>query len=547
MGAFSTMWNAGVAGWNAGIYAARRVFEDPASAYQQESFVQQYSEYQLLWAYYNNSMFDRTARFLNTGWTGSWQNNRYNPSFNNWQLYKSNYNLYRNIRMIYNPVWRLVNFYSGQIYPGVLSEDGDALPDGIPLAIPFSQDTDPYLKDAIAQFWQWSGWQAKKSVFVKYGAALGSVLIEVIDDVAHGKVIADIPWPGFVRDLQLDAAGNVKRYSLQYSVWNQDDGSYIYRKDVDQDSIRYYKDDEEFDYYGNGAIVENPYGFVPAVWCKHADVGGDHGSPAMSGSFGKIDELNSIVSHVHDQMHKVIGAPLMISADGAINNLFGNKTRGQTNEFEKPAQEQENVLMLKAPPGSTVSPLAGDLSLADAAVHIDRLIGEIEKDHPELTYYEQMRNMSQVTGPAAQRLAGDVASRLVDAQAMYDQASMRIFQMAVAMGGMRANSGAWGALSRQQQKFTPFDLQSYQRGDLDMAIMPRPLMMPTKMEVAQEKQAFWTGVGVAVQQAGMPLEAVLRDEGWDDDELATLGADKVAAIQRDQMLASEDVVPEVQQ
>lgn len=540
MGMVSRLMNAGVAGWNAGWYAARRVYENPAEAKQQEMFVQRYSEYELLWAYYNNSMFERTARWMNS-WAGNWTNNRFWPPHNGWQAYRSNYNLYRNIRLIYNPVRRLVDFYAGTIYPGVLSEDGQGLPDSVPVAIPFSEDTDTALKDAIAQFWQWSNWQAKKSVLVRYGAALGSVLCEIVDDVEGGKVCAEVIWPGFVRDLTLDAAGNVKMYSLQYAVWNDNDGSYIFRKDVDQQQIAYYKDDEPFD-YGYGTITENPYGFVPAVWIKHMDTGSDHGSPAIAGSFGKIDELNSLVSHTHDQIHKIIGAPFIIWSDGAMNNLFGKPSKGQTNEFEKPASEQENVLMLKGPAGGSVSSLAGNLDLSASKDHADRLIGEIEQDHPELAFYRELRAMSQVTGPAASRLVGDVNGRVIEVMANYDQAMMSLFRMVVAIGGFRANTGSWGPLNRQQQKFTPFNLDSYESGDLDMAIMPRPLLTPTKLEQAQEKMAFWQGVGAGVT-AGVPVETLLEDEGWDKDKLAALGQAKEDNIRRQQMLAQEDTIP----
>jgi hypothetical protein len=544
MGFFGNIMQSFSNSWQAGIYAARRVFEDPSTAHQQEMFAQRSSEFMLLWAYYNSSMFDKTARWLNSG---SWQNNAFWPASGGWQLYKSNYNLYRNIRMIYNPVRRLVDSYAGWIYPGVLSEDGDDLPDGVQLAIPFSDDTDPALKMAIAQFWQWSNWQAKKSVLVRYGAALGSVLIEAIDDVERGKIYGEIQWPGFVRHLSLDAAGNVKAYSLQYSVWNLDEGSYLYRKDVDQDQICYYRNDEPYD-YGYGAIVENIYGFVPAVWIKHIDVGADYGSPSIAGSFGKIDELNNLASHAHDQIHKIIGAPAVIWSDAPISNLFGkeSKNRGTTTDFEKPAQEQENVLMLKGPSGGSLSSLAGNLSLSDTKEYMVNLLSEIESDHPELTFYQQLRTMSQVTGPGANRMMGDVESRVVECQANYDQAMIKLFQMSVAIGGMRANSGAWGTLNRQQQKFKPFGLDSYARGDLDMAIMPRPLLMPTKKEIAEEKQSMWLGVQAAVT-AGAPLELVLRDEGWSDDALAALGQAKADAIMRDQMTQQEDVEPAQEQ
>ena len=67
-------------------------------------------------------------------------------------------------------------------------------------------------------------------------------------------------------------------------------------------------------------------------------------------------------------------------------------------------------------------------------------------------------------------------------------------------------------------------------------------MVPTKLEQAQERQIVWTGVGLATS-AGVPLDFALREEGFTDEEIKMLGADRIAQIQRDQMLASEDVVP----
>lgn len=504
------------------LYAAmRRVFDNPANDFTQDTFYQRELDYMLLWAYYNGSMFDKAARLINswgmTGWT-----------YRSWDRYKANYNLYRNIRLVYNPTRRLVDFYAGTIYPGVLSEDGDDLPDGVSLAIPFSEDTTPELKDAVAQFWTWSNWQAKKSVEVRYGAALGSVLVEVVDDFEKGYVCAEIVWPGFIWDLVLDPSGNVESYTIQYSA-RDDEGFYLYKKEVDINSFRYFRNDEPYD-YGQGAEVPNLYGFVPAVWIKHLDVGSDHGSPVIAGSMAKIDELNSLVSHVHDQVHKVIGAPMIMWSAGSIANLFGTTKRGPTNEFTEPTTDQESILMLKGPPDGRVDQLAGNLALGDTLPVIQQLIAEIEQDNPELTFYNQLREMSQVTGPAAARLVGDVAGRVTEAQAIYDQFNIRLFQMAVAIGGYRANSGAWGPLNDQQKKFLPFNLDSYQRGDLEMAIMPRPLLTATKQEKSQESLAMWTGVKMAVD-AGTPLKLVLAQEGWTDEELQEL--DKAQKVEDD--------------
>lgn len=510
----STLYQAGVAAYT----AARRVFEDPSIAHNQTLYLNQQAMYNLMWSYYNNSMFERIV-----GAANAWN---WNVFAGGWAAYKMNYNLYRNIRLIYNPTKRLVDFYAGQVYGGVLAKDSQKLPDGIPLAVPFSPDTDPAVIDAVAQFWKWSNWQARKSVQVRYGAALGSVLIEIEDDLEHGRVAANIVWPGFVIDLEQDTAGNVKKYVLQYLAQDET-GGYQYRKEVDAEGFRYYRDGEPFD-YGTGTSSPNPYGFVPAVWVKHIDTGGQHGAPAISGAFGKIDELNNLASHVHDQIHKIIGSPLVFWTSAKVSQLDAIAPRVDSAELSEPAGDQESVFYLKGPAGGKVESLAGNLSLADSVVYMDRLIGEIEQDHPELTFYKELRAMSQVTGPAASRLVGDVASRFSEVAASYDAANVRLFQMALAIGGFRANAGAWGrSLSAHQQKFLPFNLDSYERDELDMTIVPRALLVPTKSEIAQEQELMWRGVYYG-GQVGVPPEFILREAGWTEDRISQLVAARAA-------------------
>ncbi len=489
MGWWNTMLQAGVAAYT----AARRVFEDPGTSHNQLLYLNQQAAYNLLWSYYNNAMFERivtTAGALNSvTFAGGWS------------VYKQNYNLYRNIRMIYNPTRRLVDFYAGQVYPGVLSEDGLKLPDGVPLAVPFSEDTSKELKSAIAQLWQWSNWQARKSVQVRFSAALGNTLIEIADDVEHGQVSMNVIWPGFVVDLHLDSADNVKSYAIQYLAQDET-GGYLYRKEVDKREFRYYRNGEPFD-YGDGQVAENPYGFCPAVWLKHVDIGGQHGSPAIAGSFGKIDELNNLASHFHDQIHKIIGAPMLIGSSTSIANISQVTKRVPTSEFIEPATDQESILLLKGSADSKVSSLAGKLDLAGTLAAMKELLTEVEQDHPELTFYKELRAMSQVTGPAAARLVGDVANRFAEVAAIVDQANVKLFQMAVAIAGFRANSGAWGSLNRQQQKFTP-------------------------LEIGLENELMWKGVWYAAQ-AGVPAEFVLREAGWTEDVIQQIVTAKALA------------------
>lgn len=512
------------AGWR----AFRRYYSNPNHEVREQAFEQRVSAYRLLWAYYNGSMFEAI-----------------------WRPYIAHYHLYRNIRLLYNKAPGLVEFYVNQLYPGVLSEDGQSLPDGMSLAIPFTQDTPPEIKRAVAQLWQWSNWQAKKGLQIRYAAALGSVLCEVIDDVERRKISIEVLWPGLVKDLRLDSAGNVISYILEYQATDAK-GVYLYRKEVDKQAIHYFRDDRPYD-YGNGAEIANPYGFAPAAWIKHRDVGGLHGEPVTAGMLGKIDELNGLVSHTHDHIHRAVDAPMVLWGGKGIQSLAAatekRPTRQSATGEDESAYEAEEITLLQGPAGGKAESLLGDLNIADANATIEMVRSEIKSDYPELSYYEALRQMSTATGPAIQRLLGDVANKVLDVQGTYDAGNLSLYRMALAIGGERVNSGAWGpraTLTRQQQKFLPFDLTSYQRGQLDMALAPRLLVVPTKLEQAQERQAFWQSINAAVQ-AGVPLEVALEAAGWTPVQIARLQDTRAQQIQRDQLLAQEDVIPSVSQ
>jgi hypothetical protein len=436
-----------------------RVYNDPEGTQTRGAFQTRAGRYIYLWQYYNNAAFEELA---------------------GWGAYKGQHHLYRHTRSIYNPVRRLVDFYGGIVYPGYLTSDAMPLPDGTPCAIPISEDTSPALRAAVGQLWQWSNWQIGKALLVRYGAALGDVLLEVIDDTERGKVTLDVTWPGLVRDLELDMYGNVKSYTIEYE-YEEDDRTYTYTRMVDSESVRTLRNGQPYAYSEAGAEYANPYGFVPACWVQHTVTGGEHGDPAVR-NIAAIDELNSLAAHTLDQAHRILETPILISGE-RIEQLEANSKDDSTASLDVRSQRQESIKLLRGSAGAGVHTLR--LDPGEALANIERLLANIEADHPELSMYNQLRSMGELTGPAADRLLGDVQTYVDAARASYDTQSVKAFQMAVAIGGWRAQRGDWGPrplLNRQQQAFAPFDLDSYQAGDLDMEIMPRPLVAITERE-----------------------------------------------------------------
>lgn len=442
-----------------------RTYGDPEGEQTRGQFVAQREIYKMRWGYYMNSAFDDYAL---------------------WSAYKAQYKLYRHTRSLYNPARRLVDFYAGIVYPGTLTDDARKLPEGTPVAIPFAAETPPALTTAVAQAWQWSNWQLNMALLVRYGASLGDAFAHVVDDVDSGKVYMDILWPGLIRDIDLDTRGNVQAYTIEYDYMDAAE-KYTYTRIVDREAITTLRDGKPYAYDDVPARTANPYGFVPAVWCKHTDLGGDHGEPAMR-NIGKWDQLNSMASMAHDQVRKILTAPILLSGTGIKALAAAQTKRAPTADLTTADVDMEGINILQGSADAQAQAL--QLEQGEALTYIDSLLEEIERDHPELGMYTQLRGMSTVTGPGASRLFGDVESYVNSARAGYDMQSVKLFQMAVAIGGFRANRGDWGAvLSRQQEAFKPFNLASYAAGDLNLNILPRPLITPTPDEQIRAEES----------------------------------------------------------
>ena len=112
-----------------------------------------------------------------------------------WAEYRRHHGLYRQIRLLWDHAHSLVEFYATHIWSGSLAEDGLDLPDGVDNAVPLAQDTDPKLAAAVGQLWLWWNFQEQMTMIPRYGAALGEVMVELIDDVERGKILMEMIWP----------------------------------------------------------------------------------------------------------------------------------------------------------------------------------------------------------------------------------------------------------------------------------------------------------------------------------------------------------------
>lgn len=461
----------------------------------------------------------------------SYYDSRVFSSLTSWWRYRQSYGLYKYIRPIFNPVRRVVDFYVSVVYPGLIGDYRD-LPEGLNIGIPLHPQMEDETINALFTLWEWADWQSQQALMIFYAALTGNCLIEVIDDVTEGKVSYEIYWPGQVAGIRLDRYGQLEEYLLEYDVADpRTEQTYRYQKLMTKDVITEFHDDRVVAQYAN------PYPFVPAVWVKHEEKGNDYGSPAIT-DLTKIDEINSLASHISDHVHKKIRSPRIIFAEGHVTSLFDESEMTNEGAFD----ERTEVPMLKAHQGGSTETLVGDLEAGAALPLMDKLLEEIGSDYSEIVLFQKLREQSVVTGPGAKTLVGDVLRKVARPAANYDRASQRLFRMGLAIAGWRANSGAWGRLTREQALFEPFDLDTYTDDTLLLKILPREIIPESGKDVADELSIR----AQAVASIGdvLPIEEKLALLGYRAEQIpeivTRLNAQK--EIEREQAIEMQQAV-----
>lgn len=431
-----------------------------------------------------------------------------------WRPYLLERDLHEKTMCVINPTQRLCDFYAGSIYPGgYLSSTGYPVIPNVPLAIPIVT-SDAKIRAAIGQIWQWSNWEENLEDWIRMGAILGDAPVEIVDDVASGKVYPVIVRPEFITDVKIDDRKNVTEYTKELYVREPNTDTeqyYLYTRTITKEKIFTYKNHKEFGYNGLPPVYDNPYGFVPLVWVKHRDPGKGilPGKPAVR-DWRKVEELNSDYTRLRMYIRKQALTPMLLAAMGEITPPIS--------EVDGEEIDIEDMMILTAAADGTVYKLEGNLELKSAFDGIRMQMEEIDQDHPELKAEENIKQMSQITGPASQDLLGNVVRNVKSASKSYDRATKSMHQQMLAIAGMRANEGAegWADLSPQQKKFLPFNLDSFVNGDLEFSIAPRDALPRSEFDRAKMREQRYLTYA-AGERANIPLEAQWEDEDMPEE------------------------------
>lgn len=473
--------------------------------------------YAVLWAYLENSIYRKIH-----AWAKS---------------YKKEYGLYRYVRGLYNPSYRLAMFYKTHLWGGrldIAAGDGGAIPSALPILIPSTNSKADDLRAAIARLWRDSNWAKRKDVVTLYGAALGDVGIRIHDDPDRQRVNLEVIHPDEIRSVDRDSAGFVKSYTLEslHPDPEKPDHECIKTDEVTRDGdlvvFRTLRNGSLFSWEaGKPPEWSAPYTFTPFVMTQHVDVGLPWGWAEIHPARTQIDEINDLMSTFDDRIRQVVEAVWLMAGMSEPKKDADKEfpETPETAERPMPGREEFKALYVSDPQASA-SPLVAPLDFEGTLKNITSQQAELERDYPELSYVRE-RQSTSASGEAIRALREPVEAKVIERRANYDPDLVRAQQMAVAIGG-------W----RKYPAYEGFDLGSYDGGDLDHQIGDRPVFRNDPHDEVQYQQDFWAAAAAAVN-ADYPLESFLKDMGWTDARLAEMATARMAAIQLEQ----EDVIP----
>lgn len=446
---------------------------------------------------YADDLSDYRTRFARFDQYQFWYDNTQFDTINTWMTHvRTSANLYRHIRGIYNPVHRLVNLEVAKVYGGGIDWSGGLRVGAIPIV-----DADDTLIEAIKTVLKWSNFGTEKANYVRQGSKLGESYLKIIDDTARGRVRMEVLSPYKVREARFNEVGDIKHITIQYYMTDEATGKdFIYREEIDQREFRYWRQDnlnaEDSAFVRRDARIDpNPYGFVPVRQIPHMrDTDSRHGVPSYHGSLGKIVQLNDIAAPVHDGVRLGVN-PLYV--------LRGNVMPSDTTDDGTRKRDEMKVISISK--DSTLEAISPTLDINAGLMAMDKLIGEIERDMPQLSLQRIRESGGDASGVSIENSYSDASSLLIELQGSYDEGLIRALQMAISIGAYRG-----------YPQFAMYDPEtSYQAGDLDFYIKER--------EVFSDRLTPDKKIELLNASANLDtLPIVARDLGYSDEDIAIM-------------------------
>lgn len=450
--------------------------------------------YSLNWALYENTVYDSAIH------AGAAQ-------------YCLEHRLHERIRAIYNPAYRVGEFWAGAIQGGGLDPDaGDG--EAVQSALPILTDNDA-IRLPISTLWADSEWEVEKDLYGRYGAVLGDVGLIVDDCAEEEKVRLRVIHPSTLTWVRRDRPTSpITGYILE--EWRPDPdakvdrlgyavgipGNVMYREEAFLENGRvYYRTFREGKAHPWGREdgqsqwdVDLP--FIPLVLVQHRRIGRAWGQNCFHAGLSRFREVDQLASVLGEQIRKALKAPKAISG-------------AEAKQLTVP-DDPDKMPFICLPADAEVQDLMVQLDIAQTCDHIEGIVRDLEKMFPEIA--DNDSPTGQVSGRASRESRKKSAREVQARRAGYDAGLVKAHKYAIALGGERKYKGYEG-----------FNLESLTDGSLDHRIGPRSVYDVDPQDELELEGLFLDNVKKAVD-SGEPLVFYLERNGYKPADIAKLKA-----------------------
>jgi len=435
---------------HAGFYSQHVVNQTPPSS----AFLREY--YRLLNAYYlSNGLYDYINQQLGATKTTN-----------------------DALKALRNPAWRVTEFYAAKLFPGQL-----------PKSLPIEAEKEAIIP-AIHQVWDWSNFSSMKQRWARWFAIYGDWYIKI---QTKGEPIDSLYMslikPEYVTVQSTDERGFLTYIRIDVPVWDPEEeevsGTYTEEWDKETQTVRIWNAHEigidakisELPPPDSQLAFEQSHGadFIPIVYQPFRDDGAGRGSGAYSAQLDKIDEANRQSTRLASTLfryNRALWAATSTGADATGRPLPPISMEGITEANGTLKIGDDDILAL--PSKADLKSLVPDINYADALAILQDQMLELEKDLPELAYYN-LRGLRDVTGRAVMFMLDDMISRITEVRGNAETALHRAHEMALTIG---QNVGVFSGLGL------------FENGDFKHTFVTRPILPKDLMELATTTQTF---------------------------------------------------------
>jgi hypothetical protein len=405
---------------------------------------------------------------------------------------------YRHLRNIYNFVARVIDLEVNSVYGGAIDWPGDLATGAIPIEV--DPNASPMLITSIKKVLKWSNFGRQKDLYVRNGSRLGDSFLKVIpvqkivEDgqgsqfLVWSKVRIEVLDPHKVKDVEHNESGDLTFIHIEYEDIGDDGKPFVYGEKITKFDIAIFRNDEEV------SRVPNTYGFVPATHALHKNIGRKWGITSFHNTLEKIDEINDVASNTNDGIRRASN-PLIVTIGGKMS------------QPDAEMRERDQILVVELPDTDmSVETVTPTIDVAGSISSQDKMTSEAEADVPQTSLQRIREKNGDMSGVAIENSYKDASGAIQAIHGNYDEPLLRALQMACTIGGVIG-----------LEDF-PYDLESYEEGELDFYIKQRKLFSDNLSKEARARLIL-----EAAQSPAWPI--IARDLEVSDEDIALVMAD----------------------